>query len=139
LLPRNISGQELSRLEDSWILLLAPFPWKAEQVDALKGRGRLLFGIGARLLDGDSSDAQTAGELWSLEDGAMHCSDAASRRLLREEALGIDRSGTVPRSLRSLTVLGELAIINILEPASGVARGMAALHHRATGRFSRRS
>jgi len=139
LLTRNITGHELSRLEDFWLSLLAPFPWGAEQVDALRGRGRLLFGIGARLLDGDVADAETAGELWSLEDGAMHCSDPASRQLLRADALRIDRSGRAPRSLRPLTVLGALAIINILEPASGVARGMAALHHRTTGRFSQRS
>jgi len=139
LLPRNLGGHELSRLEDSWLPLLASFPWGAEQIEALKGRGRLLFDIGARLLGGDPTDAETAGELWSLEDGAMHCSDLASRQLLRSEALRIERLGRVPRPLRPLTVVGALAIINILEPASGVARGMAALHHRATGRFSHRS
>jgi phytoene synthase len=139
LLPRNVSGHELSRLEDAWVPILRPFPWGGEQVDALKDRGRLLFGIGARLLGANPIEAQTAGELWALEDGALHCSDAASRQLLRREALGIDRRGKVPRSLRPLTVLGELAIINILEPSSGVARGMAAVHHRLTGRFSQRS
>jgi len=139
LLPLSIRGHELSQLEDFWLPLLAAFPWGEEQVDALKGRGRLLFGIGARLLGGDPAEAETAGELWALEDGGLHCSDAASRQRLRCEALAIERNAKVPRSLRPLTVLGELAIINILEPSSGVARGMAALHHRITGRFSQRS
>jgi phytoene synthase len=137
LLPRGISGSELSQLEDGWSPLLEPFPWGHEQAEALALRGRILFGVGARMLGCDSADAKAAGELWALEDGAMHCSDAPSREFLRSEALAIDRSRTVPRPLRPLTVLGALALVNIQEPASGVARGMAALHHRVTGRFPR--
>jgi phytoene synthase len=139
LLLCGVTGDELSLLEDSWAPLFEPFPWGEAQVEGLKQRGRLLFGIGARLLGGEEAEARTAGELWALEDGAMHCSDAASRHFLRRAALAIDRSRTMPRLLRPLTVLGALAIVNIQEPASGVARGMAALQHRATGRFPRRS
>ncbi len=50
LLPRGISGQELSRLEDAWLPLLEPFPWGGAQAEALKLRGRILFGLGAQLL-----------------------------------------------------------------------------------------
>jgi phytoene synthase len=137
LLPRRVSGKELSQLEDAWQPLLEPFPWNDEQAKGLKLRGQILFGIGARLHGFDPRDAEAAGEIWALEDGAMHCSDAVSRKFLRREALRIDRSRTVPRRLRQLTVLGALALVNIQEPASGVARGMAAVHHRATGRFPR--
>ena len=52
LVPRGVSGGELSRLEDGWLPLLEPFPWGEAQADGLKLRGRLLFGIGARLLGG---------------------------------------------------------------------------------------
>ncbi len=49
LIDRGITGKELSQLEDGWLALLDPFPWNEAQAEALRLRGRILFGIGARL------------------------------------------------------------------------------------------
>jgi len=137
LLPRGISGAELSQLEDAWLPLLEPFPWSEPQAHGLALRGQLLFGIGARLLGGEPQQAENAGAFWSLVDGAQHCSDAASRQAMLSEAQAIDLSAKVPRVLRPLTLVAAVAVPALTDPASGVARGMAALRHRATGRFAR--
>lgn len=136
LLPRGVSGPELSELEDAWLPLLEPFPWSEPQVAGLVLRGRLLFGIGARLLGGDPQQAEDAGALWSLVDGAQHCSDAVSRQALLSAAQALNLPQEVSRVLRPLTVLAAVAIPAITDPGSGVARGMAALRHRTTGRFA---
>jgi hypothetical protein len=127
----------LSQLEQAWLPLLDPFPWGEAQVEALRLRGRLLFAIGARLLGGKPEDAEAAGAFWSLIDGALHCSDAESRQLLFAAAGAVPRPPEAPRILRPLTVLAAVAIPAVRDPSSGVARGLAALHHRATGRFAR--
>lgn len=135
LLPLSVSGRDLSRLEDAWLPLLDPFPWAAVQADALKLRGRILFGIGARLLGGQPGDSERAGELWSLIDGARHCSDPHSRDQLFNAARQVEVHGKSPAKLRPLTVLAVLAVVAVTDPASGLARGMAATHHRMTGRI----
>jgi phytoene synthase len=135
LVPPGVSGRELSRLEDAWLPLLEPFPWGAPQADALKLRGRILFGIGARLLGGDPRDAEGAGELWSLIDGARHCTDPHSRDELFKIARRVAIDGKSPAKLRPLTILSALAVVAVTDPASGLARGMAAAHHRLTGRI----
>jgi phytoene synthase len=138
LLPRGVTGGELSTLEDAWLPLFDPFPWKAAQAEGLKLRGRILFGIGARLLGGEAGDAVSAGALWSLLDGATHCSDPQSREYLITEARSAMESlppGS-PTQLRSLTVLGALAASD-LKGSSGLARAAAALTHRIVGTFPR--
>jgi phytoene synthase len=136
LLGRGISGKELSRLEDAWVPLLQPFPWDKAQAEGLRLRGRILFGIGARLLGGDPEGAEAAGALWSLVDGALHSSNAESRQMLLGAAQAIALPRKISRTLRPLTVLAAIAVPTITDPSSGVARGMAAVHHRATGRFA---
>lgn len=136
LLPRGISGKELSQLEDAWLPLLQPFPWNDDQAESLKLRGRLLFGVGAQLLGGQASDVEGAGALWSLVDGAHHCSDAESRDNLLDHARSLAAalpSGT-PTPLRALTVLGALAASD-LKNSGGLGRAVAALTHRIAGRF----
>src|SRR5207248_10486220 len=86
LLGRGITGAELSRLEDAWLRLLEPFPWGDEAAEGLRLRGRILFGIGARLLGGEPQHAEAAGALWSVVDGAIHCSDQPSREFLLQHA-----------------------------------------------------
>jgi hypothetical protein len=136
LLGRGITGSELSKLEDAWLPLLTPFPWDASAAEGLKLRGRVLFGIGARLLGADATLAETPGQLWSLIDGAQHCSDLGSRTELLNAAASM-AVGKVPGKLRPLTVLAALAVASVRDPSSGVARGMAAVHHRLTGRILR--
>jgi phytoene synthase len=137
LIVRGIAGHELSYLEDAWLPLLEPFPWDEAQGEGVKLRGRLLFGIGARLLGGEPAQAEAAGELWSLEDAANHCSDGASRTyLLREAAEALSRlPPRSPSALRPLTILTALAAHSIKPARFG--RGGAALKHRLTGRFPR--
>jgi len=134
LLGHGITGVELSKLEDAWLPLLHPFPWGEEVAEGLKLRGRVLFGVGARLLRGDPALAETPGELWSLIDGARHCSDQGSRAELLKAAASM-AVGRVPGKLRPLTILAALAVASVRDPSSGVARGMAAVHHRLTGRI----
>ena len=138
LLSRGVTGAELSRLEDAWLPLLDPFPWGEDQAQGLKLRGRILFGIGARLLGGQAEAAQAAGALWSLVDGADHCSDEQSRMFLRGEAIKAvpPLPRNVPRNLRSLTMLGALAAFDVRR-SGRFGRGGAALAHRLTGRFPR--
>jgi phytoene synthase len=139
LLGRGISGAELSKLEDAWLPLLAPFPWGQEVVEGLKLRGRILFGIGARLLGGDPALAETAGELWSLVDGAQHCSDPQSREFLVGEARAVLEGATekMPRELRPLTVLAALAADDLVRESGGLGRVAAALRHRLVGSLPR--
>jgi phytoene synthase len=135
LLPRGASGHELTELEDAWLPLLEPFPWGEAQVDGLALRGRILFGVGARLLGCSADEAERAGTLWSLADGAQHCSDAPSRDLLAGragEALAAI-AGPLPRKLRPLTVIAALAAVDLLRDAGGLARLSVAFRHRLTG------
>jgi phytoene synthase len=133
LLPRGVSGAELSQLEDVWAPMLDAFPWGAAQIDGFRQRGRLLFGISARLLGSATVEAEKAGELWSLHDGAAHCSDPSSRNLLDEAAIETvrDLPGKMPPRLRPLTVIAALAA------AGGKRRGPVALAHRLFGTFPR--
>ena len=135
LLPEGVTGRELSQLEDAWLPLLDAFPWGDAQANGLRLRGRILFGVGARLLGGSSDAAEPAGELWSLIDAVRHCSDRQSRDYLLNEARAVAVEGKVPRNLRPLTIIAAVAISNVRNPSSGVARGMAAARHRFTGRI----
>jgi phytoene synthase len=135
LLPRGLSGHELTGLEDAWLPLLEPFPWSKAQAEGLALRGRVLFGVGARLLGCSADEAERAGAFWSLADGAQHCSDASSRELLvgeAREALGAI-GGHLPHRLRPLTVLAALAAVDLFRDASGMARLSVAFRHRLTG------
>jgi phytoene synthase len=147
LLPRGISGHELSKLEDAWLPLLEPFPWREDVAAGLEHRGRILFGIGARLLDGEPDDAEAAGALWSLVDGARHCSDIQSRMFLLEQARTAIRNLPTPRPprfLRRLTSLGAMAAHDVMRnrpldlPYFDAGRGMAAILHMARGTLPRR-
>lgn len=139
LLGRGISGSELSRLEDAWLPLLDPFPWGDAQADGLSLRGRLLFGIGARLLGGAAGDAESAGALWSLADAAQHLSDRRSRETLLDRARKIALPDRVPKALRPLTILAAVAAYDLAGAKSGVGRVAAALAHRTLGTFPRHS
>jgi 15-cis-phytoene synthase len=138
LLSRGISGTELSQLEDAWLPLLEPFPWSEPQADGLRLRGRILFGIGARLLGGEPQDAEVAGAFWSLVDGAAHCSDAPSRDLLLRAARAAlaELQPKLPREIRPLTVLTALAAHDVLR-SGGLTRVGIALAHRLRGTIPR--
>ena len=134
LVERGISGAELSKLEDAWLPLLEPFPWGERAAEGLRLRGKLLFGIGARLLGGEAAAAEAAGTLWSLVDGAGHCSDAGSRAYLCAAARTwlSEVPKREPPALRPLTVLAALAAYD-LRPGGRLGRVGAALAHRLKG------
>lgn len=138
LLGRGVSGKELSQLEDAWLPLLQQFPWAREQAEGLCLRGRILFGIGARLLGGRAEDAEAAGAFWSLADGAAHCSDALSREFLlsaAQETL-VELQPKLPREVRPLTVLIALAAHDVLR-SGRLTRVAVALAHRLRGTIPR--
>jgi phytoene synthase len=134
LVERGISGLELSKLEDAWLPLLDPFPWGEAAADGLRLRGRVLFGIGARLLGGNPEEAEAAGALWSLVDGATHCSDAQSREFLCDAARRslAEVPDSVSSKIRPLTILAALAAHD-LRPGGRLGRVGAALSHRLRG------
>jgi phytoene synthase len=135
LVPRGVSGQQLSQLEDGWLPLLEPFPWNDPQAEGLKLRGRILFGVGAQLFGGEPGQADAAGAFWSLMDGAHHCSDSASRDYLfgeaRAELAGLGER--LPRRLRPLTVIAALAAADLVREGRGLARLSAVVRHRLMG------
>jgi phytoene synthase len=135
LLPRGVTGNELSQLEDAWLPALELFPWGKAQVEGLALRGRILFGIGAKLLGGESTAAEPAGGFWSLADGAAHCSDPESRQLLLNDAQSAlaDIPKSLPRQLRPMTVLSALAAAELGRKSSGFSRVSAAVRHRLFG------
>jgi 15-cis-phytoene synthase len=139
LLPRGVTGKELSQLEDGWLPLLEPFPWTGEQANGLKLRGEILFGIGARLLGGEGKEAAAAGRLWSLVDAADHTSDPQSREMLRARGAAMlpDIRDRLSSKLRVLTVLAALAAADLVRQGSGLTRLSAALRHRLWGSFPR--
>ena len=146
LISRQFSGCELSKLEDAWLPLLASFPWREEVADGLKRRGQILFGVGARILGGDAEDGEAAGALWSLVDGARHCSDVHSRMFLLERARSAIQElppNRPPKFLRRLTGLAAIAAHDAirnrpLDLASfSPGRGMAAVAHYLRGTFPR--
>jgi phytoene synthase len=146
LLPRGVSGEELSQLEDAWLPLLEPFPWGAAQAEGLKLRGRILFGIGARLLQGEAEDAVAAGALWSLIDAARHCSDVHSRMFLLAEgrkAISELPRQRPPKFLRRLTALAAIAAHDAMRnrplelPYGDAGRAAAAFLHYMRGTLPR--
>jgi len=86
LIPAGVTGAELSQLEDCWVALLTPFPWHGLVAEALTDRGKTLFGIAARLLGREAAEGEPFGVVWSLADGARHCSDPQSRAYLEARA-----------------------------------------------------
>jgi phytoene synthase len=143
LLPRGVSGRDLSGLEAGWLRLFDPFPWTAEVGEAIWLRGYLLFGTGARLLDRPDERIQAAGGLWALVDAARHCSDAESRAMLLGQSRKVARGlGAAPiaRPLRPLSMLAALAIRDArigepFEPEGTPARALALVRHRLSGRL----
>jgi phytoene synthase len=132
------NGAALSMLADAWLPLLDPFPWGEDVAEGLRVRGRILFGVGARILDAESEGAEAAGALWSLADGAFHCSDPMSRAVLFGEAraaiAGVPRR--LPSGVRPLTVLAALAAHDLFRTGN-LTRVGAALAHRLRGTLPR--
>lgn len=141
VLPVGVSGAELSAMEAAWTVLLSPDPLNAADLDAYAARGRLLFGLSARLLGVSDAGVERAGEGWALADLARHSGDdddsgaalaAAKDRLSEEQSW--------PSALRPLGMLAMLARRDvargpgIFEPQGSPGRMWRMLRHRLTGR-----
>jgi phytoene synthase len=143
LLPRGIAGSTLASLEGGWLRLFDDFPWDISTSEAIWFRGRLLFGLGGRILGASSEQIDGAGGLWALVDAARHCSDAASRDMLIGQAGRFARSlsgARFPFAVRPVTGLAGLAVRDLarresFEPEGTRARAAAILAHRLTGRL----
>ncbi len=132
LLPRDISGSELSRLEAGWATLFDQTP----NPEMISGRGAVLFDLGGRLLGKPDEQLADAGALYALV--------AVARRGLPEllgnarpyvERLARHRFN---RRLRPLTALARLAARDLKqgEPfeEEGIPPRLAAmLRHRWSG------
>lgn len=137
LLPRGIAGSELSALEDCWLLLFSPFPWGEAVADALRKRGEILFGIGARLLGRSAAEGEPFGAVWSLVDGIRHCTDGQSRDFLIDRAklaiADLPRR-RIPGELRPLTMIAAFAAYDVLHDGrGGWRRIVSALRHSMFG------
>ena len=131
------TGAMLSKISTAWAPLLEPFPWAQDVAEGLRERGRLLFAVGAQILRA-GQQAEPAGALWSLADGAFHCSELQSREFLLGEAraaIAIVRR-KMPRELRPLTVLAALAANDVLR-SGRLSRVAAAMRHRLFGTIPR--
>jgi len=132
------NGAKLSMIAASWMPLLDPFPWGRNVADGLRERGELLFQVGAQILQSDARQAEPAGALWSLADGAFHCTDPQSREFLLGEARAAIAAlpRKMPRELRPLTVLAALAAHDSLR-SGRLTRVAAAMNHRLFGSIPR--
>lgn len=143
LLPRGLPGRELAGLESGWLRLFDDFPWGLQVAEAIRFRGRLLFGLGASLLGERTSDIEAAGEVWALADAARHCSDAGSRAFLVRQALTLSRELKGVKFAAALRPLSMLAAVAIRDSERGEPfevqgtprRAAAMLRHRMTGRL----
>ena len=141
LLPKGLTGAELSALEAPWTVLLSQDPLTPADLDSYaSGRGGLLFRYSARLLGSTlTSDQERGGEAWALADLARHSNSADA-----EAALAAARSrltsGRWPSPLRPLGMLAALGArdadrgLDQLEPPGAPARMARMLRHRLTGR-----
>ncbi len=143
LVPRGISGRDVAAFEGGWLKLFTPFPWDVSVVEAIWFRGRLLFGLAAKLLSRTDDRIEAAGGLWAVVDAARHCSDAVSRKALIGEVHTLARGlGGVKfdAALRPLSMLAALAIRDLargepFEAEGSPGRIAEMLRHRVLGKL----
>lgn len=144
ILPRGVSGAELSGMEEAWTLLLTPEALsQADLDDYASARGALLFTFTARLLGGAADPTLgKAGESWALADLARHSANAPDRdaALAAARARVPDHPRLWPARLRPLGMLAALARRDAEwggeapEPQGSPRRMLRMLGHRLTGR-----
>jgi phytoene synthase len=110
VLPRGVTGAELSAMQEGWNLLLTPDPLREEELRAYAAvRGGVLFAALAAVLGTPGfAGAAAAGEAWALADLARHSGSAADA----DAALALVRSLPRPRSWPSrLRPIGMMALL----------------------------
>jgi len=139
LIPAGVRGEELARLEYCWLALLSPFPWDDVVADAVTERGRILFGIGARLIGCEAIEGEPLGAVWSLADVARRCSDPESRAFLCHRAKSAIRAlhhKPVPAALGPLKMIAARRMYDLLHgDRSKWHRLLWAMRFSVSGRF----
>jgi 15-cis-phytoene synthase len=141
LLPRGLSGAELSGMEGGWGALLAPEALETEDLDLYAAeRGARLFRYTAHLLgDPGFEPAGPAGEAWALVDLARHSGNQpdADAALAAARARSFDVRW--PSRLRPLGMLAALARRDAeesrlrWEEPGAPGRMVRMMRHRLTG------
>ena len=143
LLPRGLTGTELSAMEEGWAALLAPDLLSEEDLQAYaSNRGGRLFAFTARLLGGEADEAvERGGEAWALLDLARHSAnrvDADAAIAAARARLG-HHGRRWPARLRPLGMLAALAGRDAepgrvqWEEHGAPRRMLRMLRHRLTG------
>ena len=142
ILPRGVTGADLSGMAEGWGLLLTPDPMTREELARYAAaRGGLLFRFSALLLGAESNpEVEAAGEGWALLDLARH----SGSEIDAEAAVAAARARPGPRRwpsrLRPLGMLAALAQRDAeegrarWEPQGAPRRMLRMIRHRLTGR-----
>jgi 15-cis-phytoene synthase len=139
LLPRGLTGANLSQMLVGWEILLSPDPLEREMLALYaEVRGGLLFQFSAQLLGLKAPFVSTAGERWALVDLARHSGAPDSESALAL-ARTIARDPPWPSKLRPLGMLSALALRDsekqaALESQGSPGRMLRMLLHRISGR-----
>ena len=140
VLPRGVTGAELSEMEEGWAALLAEGALEPSELNAYAAaRGNTLFRLSARLLGAKASpDQERAGEAWALADLGRHSGEPdASAAFAAAPQMMLPDSW--PALLRPLGMLAMLAARDAAregppEPQGSPGRMLRMLRHRLTGR-----
>lgn len=133
LLPRGVTGAELSELEDGWATLLDA----AVDASRVADRGARLFRLAARLLGSEDEGVGDAGALYALVSvGRRGVPELLEPAADQTKRLAGHR---FPRTLRPLTALARLAARDLkhgppFEEEGTPPRFAAMLRHRWSGR-----
>lgn len=142
VLPRGVSGEMLSTMEEGWVaLLLAPALDDAQALaDHAALRGGRLFDFAATLLGG-GVDAARAGEGWALVDLSRRLSDAkacaAARAMAVERLSGwrIARGAGAARRVLALAAMARDEVLGGAPPRRfGPRHQLRFLWYRLIGR-----
>ena len=141
ILPKGVSGAELSEMEVGWTTLLGEDPLTSDELATYAAaRGALLFRYSARLLEADCAfDLGRAGEAWALVDLARHSNAVDAEAALQAARERLGGMGRWPRPLRPLGMLVRLArrdsesAADQMEPHGTPARMWHMLRHRFSG------
>jgi phytoene synthase len=142
ILPRRVTGAELSGMEEGWTALLTPEVLTDQELALYAAaRGALLFRFTARLLESESSpEIEAAGERWALVDLARHSGNDVDADAAVAAARVREGPPRWPSRLRPLGMLAALAARDIeerrprWEPQGSPRRMLRMLGHRFSGK-----
>ena len=142
ILPRGVTGAQLSGMEEGWTALLTPEVLTDEELALYaSARGGLLFRFTAKLLGGASSlEIEAAGGRWALVDLARHSGNDVDAEAAVAAAEMRQGPRHWPSRLRPLGMLAALAKRDLeegrprWEPQGAPRRMLRMLRHRFSGK-----